>query len=46
VELEIIEGAVGDGTCDAEHPGCFIVVNNASSSDPRDSVVVPISFGR
>jgi dienelactone hydrolase len=46
VELEIIEGTVGDGTCDAEHPGCFIVVNNASSSDPRDSVVVPISFGR
>jgi dienelactone hydrolase len=44
VQLEIIEGKVGDGTCDAEHPGCFVVVNNASSSDPRDSVALTISF--
>ena len=44
VQLEIIEGKVGDGTCDAEHPGCFVVVNNASSSDPKDSVVITISF--
>jgi hypothetical protein len=44
--LEIIEGPVGSGTCDADHPGCFVVVNNASSTDPKDSVRVDISFAR
>jgi fermentation-respiration switch protein FrsA (DUF1100 family) len=46
VPLEIVTGKVGDGTCDAKHQGCVIVVNNASSSDPKDSVVVPITFKR
>jgi hypothetical protein len=45
LELEIVEGKVGTGTCDATHQGCFIVVNNASSPDPASSVKVPISFG-
>jgi len=35
---------VGDGVCDAKHAGCFIVVNNASSSDPRDSMILDITF--
>ena len=43
-QLTIVEGPVGDGMCDAKHAGCFIVVNNASSSDPRDSVIVDITF--
>lgn len=42
--MRVVRGAVGDGTCDAAHPGCRIVVNNASSTDPADSVEVPISF--
>src|SRR4051794_1910579 len=41
-QLTIVEGTVGNGVCDAKHAGCFIVVNNASSSDPRDSVIVDI----
>lgn len=43
-QLEIVEGPVGDGFCDAAHPGCFILVNNASSTDPEGSVFVPITF--
>lgn len=42
--LEIVEGAVGTGTCDAEHQGCFIVVNNASATDRASSRVIPITF--
>lgn len=45
-QLEIVEGAVGTGTCDAKHQGCFIVVNNASLSDPASSRVIPITFAR
>lgn len=44
VQLEIIEGPIGTGVCDATHPGCFIIVNNASSTDPKDSVRVDIGF--
>ena len=43
-KLEIVEGPVGNGTCDATHPGCMIVINNASSTAPNASVKVPISF--
>lgn len=42
--MRVVRGPVGDGTCDAAHPGCKIVVNNASSTDPADSVQVPIGF--
>jgi dienelactone hydrolase len=45
-QLTIVEGTVGDGVCDAQHQGCFVVVNNASSSDPRDSVMVDITFAK
>ena len=42
--LKVIVGAVGNGTCDAAHPGCSIVVNNGSSTDPSESRQLPISF--
>ena len=45
-QLTIVEGTVGNGMCDARHQGCFVIVNNASSSDPRDSVIVDITFGK
>jgi hypothetical protein len=46
-QLTIVEGPVGTaGVCDAQHSGCFVVINNASSSDPRDSVIVDISFAK
>jgi predicted dienelactone hydrolase len=44
LQLEIIEGPIGTGACDAAHPGCFVLVNNAGSTDPKDSVFVDISF--
>jgi fermentation-respiration switch protein FrsA (DUF1100 family) len=46
VQIEIVEGQVGDGVCDATHKGCFILVNNESSSDPANSVFVDITFAR
>jgi fermentation-respiration switch protein FrsA (DUF1100 family) len=46
LQLEIVEGPIGTGTCDADHQGCFVIVNNASSTDPKDSVRVDISFAR
>jgi len=44
VTMSVVEGRVGDGICDAAHRGCFIVVNNESSTDPDDSVILDISF--
>lgn len=44
VQLQIIAGKVGNGICDAAHPGCFILANNASSTDPASNVFIPISF--
>jgi predicted esterase len=44
LQLEIVEGKVGNSVCDATHQGCFIVVNNASSPDPAASVKLPITF--
>jgi hypothetical protein len=41
-----IEGPIGTGACDADHHGCFVIVNNASSTDPKDSVRIDISFAR
>jgi len=46
LQLEIVEGTVGDGICDAQHQGCFILVNNESSTDPRDSVFLDITFAK
>jgi dienelactone hydrolase len=46
LQLEVVEGPIGTGACDATHQGCFIVVNNASSTDLKDSVQVDITFAR
>ena len=43
VALTIGTGAIGNGTCDASHD-CYVVVNNASSTDPAGSKVVTIRF--
>jgi dienelactone hydrolase len=43
VALDIGTGAIGNGTCDAGH-SCYVVVNNASSTDPAGSKVVTIRF--
>jgi predicted esterase len=44
VQLQIVTGAVGTGTCDATHPSCLIIVNDASSTAPTASFRIPISF--
>lgn len=46
LQLAVIVGPVGDGICDAAHPGCFILVNNASSSDPSGSRFLDITFAK
>jgi dienelactone hydrolase len=43
VALDIGTGVIGNGVCDAMHK-CDVVVNNASSTDPAGSKVVPIRF--
>jgi predicted esterase len=43
VDLDIGTGAIGNGMCDATH-SCYVVVNNASSTDPAGSKVVTIRF--
>jgi dienelactone hydrolase len=43
VTLPIGTGPIGNGTCDAAH-SCYVVVNNASSTDPAGSKVVTIRF--
>ncbi|MBS1848134.1 MAG: hypothetical protein JST73_07630, partial [Actinobacteria bacterium] len=44
VQMQVVTGKVGTGACGAAHPGCFIVVNDASSPDPADMVKIPITF--
>ncbi|MSO79415.1 MAG: hypothetical protein EXQ79_07380 [Acidimicrobiia bacterium] len=46
LQLEIVEGQVGDGICDAKHKGCFILIDNESSSDPNDAVFITITFAK
>ncbi len=41
--MQIVEGSVGNGSCDASH-ACSIIVNNSSSTDPSQTQVLPISF--
>ncbi len=43
VTLHVVTGPVGDGVCDAAH-SCFVIVNNASSTDPADTRALPIHF--
>lgn len=41
--IHVGTGAIGDGVCDSAHR-CFVIVNNASSTDPVDTKKVPIRF--
>ena len=43
VVLHIGTGSIGNGVCDATHR-CYVIVNNASSTDPADTKEVPIRF--
>lgn len=43
VVIHVGTGAIGDGVCDAAH-GCYVIVNNASSTDPAATKKVPIHF--
>ena len=43
VALTIVEGPVGDGTCDASHP-CQVLVNDAGLVEPLATVRIPITF--
>ena len=41
--LHVGTGTIGDGVCDAAH-SCYVIVNNASSTDPADTKELPIRF--
>ncbi len=41
--LRVGTGTIGNGVCDAAH-SCYVIVNNASSTDPADTKTLPISF--
>ncbi len=43
VVLHIGTGAIGNGVCDTAH-SCYVIVNNASSTNPADTKEVPIRF--
>ena len=43
VTLHIGTGTIGDGVCDAAH-SCYVIVNNASSTNPTDTKALPIRF--
>lgn len=44
LQLEIIVGPVGSGTCDATTDDCVIVVNDAGLPDEDATIRIPISF--
>jgi dienelactone hydrolase len=41
--LHVGTGIIGNGLCDAAH-SCYVIVNNASSTDPADTKELPIRF--
>ena len=41
--LQVGTGTIGNGVCDAAH-SCYVIVNNASSTDPADTKELPIRF--
>ncbi len=43
VILHVGTGTIGNGVCDATH-SCYVIVNNASSTDPADTRQLPIRF--
>lgn len=44
VTLNVVAGEVGTSRCDADHDGCFILLNNGASTDPEDMFLIPITF--
>ncbi|HXB38061.1 MAG TPA: hypothetical protein VNU75_10170, partial [Acidimicrobiales bacterium] len=45
VVIHVGTGAIGTSVCDSAH-SCYVIVNNASSTDPANTVKVPIRFAR
>jgi dienelactone hydrolase len=43
VVLHVGTGAIGNGVCSVAH-GCYVIVNNASSTNPADTKALPIRF--
>lgn len=43
VTLHVGTGIIGNGVCDTAH-SCYVIVNNASSTDPGATKKVPIHF--
>jgi hypothetical protein len=43
VVLHVGTGTIGNGVCDPTHR-CYVIVNNASSTNPADTKEVPIRF--
>jgi hypothetical protein len=43
VILHVGTGVIGNGVCDAAH-SCYVIVNNASLTDPADTKKLPIRF--
>ena len=44
VSLRIVAGRVGSGLCDAAHPGCEVLVNDAGLETPTATIRIPITF--
>ncbi len=44
LQLEIIVGAVGVGTCDATTDDCVIVVNDGGLQEPDATIRIPLTF--
>ena len=41
--LHVGIGAIGNGVCGVAH-SCYVIVNNASSTNPADTEALPIRF--
>lgn len=44
VEIEIVTGAVGEGTCDVDSDDCVIVVNDSGLTGDEASIELPLEF--
>ncbi len=44
VDLEILVGAVGEGTCVSGFDGCVIAVNDSGLTEPEATIYIPLQF--
>ena len=44
IDLEIVVGPVGEGTCGPGATGCVIAVNDSSLADPDATIYIPLQF--